>query len=198
MIAGVNRPRWWSCCSGWGWCWWRALCYVLSMYDMYMNMYEMLYDSWDSMYVFDMVVYVGMCPNSCMIDDVLGALWLVWFVCYCCIVVYCYRCRQTNKSSAEGISPKVLEHDEEHNRYMKCIWLQVCVCVNRATWIGGAYGSYTLKGPREDRVFGFDALALDDALWFNFLFDACAGYEEPGNHCPMFIYLAMHHDLWNW
>ena len=51
-------------------------------------------------------------------------------------------------------------------RYTKRIWLQlcVCVCVNRVTLTGGAYGSYTLKGPREDRVLGFDALALDDAL----------------------------------
>ena len=24
------------------------------------------------MYVFDMVVYVGMCPNSCMMNDVLS------------------------------------------------------------------------------------------------------------------------------
>ena len=40
-------------------------------HDMYMNMYEMLYDSWDRMYVFDMVVYVGMCPNSYMMYDVL-------------------------------------------------------------------------------------------------------------------------------
>ena len=71
------------------------------------------------------------------------------------------------------------------NRYMKCIWLQLYVCVNRVTLTGGAYGSYTLKGPREVQVFGFDALALDDA---------CAGYMEPGNHFPVFTFIKMHHD----
>ena len=35
---------------------------------------RMLCELSDNMYVFDMVVYVGMCPNSCMIDDVLGVL----------------------------------------------------------------------------------------------------------------------------
>ena len=38
---------------------------------MYMNMYELLYVLWDSMYVFDMVVYLGMFPNSYMMYDVL-------------------------------------------------------------------------------------------------------------------------------
>ena len=91
-------------------------------------------------------------------------LYVIVVLSYIVIVAGCITLGQTNKSSAEGISPKVLKHDEEHNRYMKRIWLQLCVCVNRVTWTGGAYGSYTLKGPREDRVFRFDALALDDAL----------------------------------
>ena len=91
-------------------------------------------------------------------------LYVIVVLSYIVIVTGCITLGQTNKSSAKGISPKVLEHDEEHNRYMKRIWLQLCVCVNSVTWTGGAYGSYTLKGPREDRVFGFDALALDDAL----------------------------------
>ena len=94
----------------------------------------------------------------------LGGLCVNIVLSYMIIVAGCITLGQTNKSSAEGISPKVLEHDEEHNRYMKCIWLQLCVCVNRVMWTGGDYGSYTLKSPREDQVFGFDALALDDAL----------------------------------
>ena len=48
---------------------------------------------------------------------------------YIVIVTGCITLGQTNKSSAEGISPKVLEHDKEHNRYMKHIWLQLCVRV---------------------------------------------------------------------
>ena len=44
-----------------------------------------------------------------------------------------------------------------------------------------------MKSLCEDQVFGFDALTLVDALWFNFLCDAYAGYVEPGNHCPVFI-----------
>ena len=80
------------------------------------------------------------------------------------IVQGCNFWEMTNNCLQGVISIKVLEHDKEHNRYMKRFWLQLCVCVNRVTWTGGAYGSYTLKGPREDRVFGFDALALDDAL----------------------------------
>ena len=73
------------------------------------------------MYVFDMIVYVGMCPNSCMMNDVLC---IVACECYCLSqcgdVVYYYRAGcitlgQTNKSSAGCVSLKVLEHDEEHN-----------------------------------------------------------------------------------
>ena len=96
-----NRPRWWSCCSGWGWWWWRAMCivvwswYILSMICIWTCM-RMLYDSWDNMCIFDMVVYMGMYPNACMIDDVLGVLWPVLVVCYCCIVIYCYRCKTYN------------------------------------------------------------------------------------------------------
>ena len=96
-----NWPRWWSCYSGCGWCWWQALCIVV---------WSWLYLSkicvWTCIGMcmiheitcicFDMVVYMGMCPNACMIDDVLGVLWLVWFVYYCGIVVYGYRCRTYN------------------------------------------------------------------------------------------------------
>ena len=63
------------------------------------------------------------------------------------------------------ISLKVPEHDEEHKQVHKTYLVAaVCVCVNRVTWTGGAYGSYTLKGPHEVRVFRFDALTLNDAL----------------------------------
>ena len=54
--------------------------------DMYLSMLcicvcmRMLYKSWDNMYVFDMVIYVGMCPNSCMLNDVLC---IVTCECYC-------------------------------------------------------------------------------------------------------------------
>ena len=59
-------------------------------------------------------------------------------------------------------SLKVPEHDEEHKQVHETYLVAaVCVRVNRVTWTGGAY---TLKGPREVRVFGFDALALDDAM----------------------------------
>ena len=86
------------------------------------------------MYVFDIAVYVGMYPNSCMMNDVVCVCYYVCGLCvsivllYIIIVAGCITLGQTNKSSAEGISPKVLEHDEEHNRYMKRIWLQLCVC----------------------------------------------------------------------
>ena len=56
----------------------------------------------------------------------------------------------------------------------------------RETRIGGAYVSYSMKNLCEDQVFGFDASTLVDALWFNFLFDACAGYVEPGYYYPVF------------
>ena len=69
------------------------------------------------MCIFDMVVYVGMCPNSCMMDNV---LWLVRVTAcvsavllYIIIVAGCITLGQTNKSFAGCISPKVLEHDEE-------------------------------------------------------------------------------------
>lgn len=34
-----------------------------------------------------------------------------------------------------------------------------CVCL-RVTWVGGADGSYSVRSPREDWFFGYDALAL--------------------------------------
>ena len=57
---------------------------------------RMLCELSDNMYVFDMVVYVGMCPNSCMMNDVVCVLLLVWVVCQHNIVVYYYRCRMYN------------------------------------------------------------------------------------------------------
>ena len=64
----------------------------LSMY-VYEHDMRMLYESGDNMYVFDMVVYVGMCPNSCMMNDVLCVMTCVGYV----LVLYCriyeYRCR---------------------------------------------------------------------------------------------------------
>ena len=43
-----------------------------------------------------------------------------------------------------------------------------------------------LEDPCEDQVFGFDTLALDDAVFYLSLFDACVGCVEPGNHRPVF------------
>ena len=71
-FAGIDRPKWGICCSGWGLWWWRALCFVFE-HDM-----RMLYESY--MHVFDMVVHVGMCPTLCMMNDVVCVLWLVWVV----------------------------------------------------------------------------------------------------------------------
>ena len=74
------------------------------------------------MYVFDMVVYVGMCPDSCMMNDVLCILVsVIAFVSVVLldiiiIVAGCITLGHTNKSSAGCISLKVLEHDEEHNK----------------------------------------------------------------------------------
>ena len=82
------------------------------------------------------------------------------------IIVQGYNFGALTNDRLQGvISLKVLEHDEEHKQVHKTYLVAaVCVCVNRVTWTGGAYGSYILKGPCEVRVFGFDALALDDAL----------------------------------
>lgn len=40
------------------------------------------------------------------------------------------------------------------------------MCVWRETWVGGAYGSYHVKSPRDDRVLGYDAVVGDDASMF--------------------------------
>ena len=98
-------------------------------------------------------------------------------VCLCvpCSVIYalviivvmqgCNFGAQSNNRLQDVVSLKVLEHNEEHKQVRETYLVAVvCVCVNRVTWTGGAYGSYSLKGPREDRVFRFDTLALDDAL----------------------------------
>ena len=67
--------------------------------------------------------------------------------------------------------------------YAKHIWLQLFVCEQRnVDWRSIRF--ITLKSPREDRVFGYDALALDDAnlcTRFNFLLTR---FVEPGNHSP--------------
>ena len=74
------------------------------------------------MYVFDMVVCVGMCPNSCMMNDVVCVSYYFCGLCvsivlvYIIIVVGCITLGQANKSSAGCISLKVLEHDEEHKK----------------------------------------------------------------------------------
>ena len=54
--------------------------------------------------------------------------------------------------------------------------------------MGGANGTYHMKNPCKDQMFGFDVLTLVDALRFNFLFDAYAVYVEPGSYCPVFTF----------
>lgn len=53
----------------------------------------------------------------------------------------------------------------------------------RETVNGGTYYSYRAKTLREDRVFGHDALACDDAFVFQFIFGGVSG---TGNHDPVF------------
>lgn len=38
-----------------------------------------------------------------------------------------------------------------------------CVC-DETMWIGGAHGSYCMKGPREDQVFECETMSLVECL----------------------------------
>ena len=79
------------------------------------------------MYVFDIAVYVGMYPNSCMMNDVVCVCYYVCGLCvsivllYIIIVAGCITLGQTNKSSVGCISPKSWNMTRSIKRYTKHI-----------------------------------------------------------------------------
>lgn len=48
----------------------------------------------------------------------------------------------------------------------------MCVSV-RETWTARDYNSYHIKGPREDRALGYEALAPDDGSFIFYLVRVC-------------------------
>ena len=74
------------------------------------------------MYAFDMIVYVGMYPNSCMMNDVVCVCYDLCGLCVSIVLLYIIivaghvTLGQANKLSAGCIGLKVLEHDEEHKK----------------------------------------------------------------------------------